>query len=102
MIRTMDFLRAPEGDVLDSGAPPRVEPVRIKKITCEFCDCELGTSGEYKKLSDKAKMFREAEDTIETLRENVVRLEAEITALKAARPATAPAQSGERRSGIAL
>ena len=66
-------------DILDPQAPPvprNVELQRPRKITCEFCECELGSSGEYKKLSDKAKKYRDAEETIE-------RMEAELATLRA-------------------
>jgi DNA repair exonuclease SbcCD ATPase subunit len=100
----MLFLR----DVIDAGGggntpPPPPDPGRPRKITCEFCECDLGNSGEYKKLSDKAKGFREAEETIEKLNATISELRAEITALKAQIPApvVGPQPEGARR-GITL
>lgn len=86
-------------DVID-GVPPTVPEPRPRKITCEFCECELGSSGEYKKLSDKAKKFRESEEIIEDLEGTIATLRGEIEDLKnAARehsPATVRTSSGLR------
>lgn len=103
MWRTMHILR----DVIEGaggGTPaPTPEPVR-RKIVCEFCECEVGADGSYKKLSDKAKSFRDAEETIETLQATVSTLQEEIRTLKAQIPApvvNGPQPEGTRR-GIAL
>lgn len=45
--------------------PPR--PDSRRKITCEFCECELGMSGEYKQLSETAKRYRKLKDDNEKL-----------------------------------
>lgn len=90
-----------EGDILDGGRgnpPPPPDPNRPRKITCEFCECELGSSGEYKKLSDKAKGFRKAEETIADLEGTISTLRQEIEDLKAKGGGSAP----RVRSGIAL
>jgi hypothetical protein len=96
-------------DVLSEGGgnvePPRIiaEPGRPKKITCEFCECELGASGEYKKLSDKAKLYRDAEETIERLQSELVSLRADLTAARQATPApVTDARASGARHGISL
>lgn len=38
------------------------------KVTCEFCSCTLGPSGEYLQLSPRAKELRALEDTLDTVR----------------------------------
>jgi hypothetical protein len=48
------------------AAPPSPVPLRAK-ITCEFCECQLAPSGEYLRLSDRAKAIRGLEEKIETL-----------------------------------
>lgn len=59
---------------------PSPEPARAHKVTCEFCECVLGPSGEYVSLSEKAKTLRKQSETIEALREELAeaaRLQAE-------------------------
>ena len=51
----------PPANVPDPPAPSR------RKITCEFCECELGQSGEYKHLSETAKTYRKLKDENEKL-----------------------------------
>jgi hypothetical protein len=36
------------------------------KVTCEFCGCQLGPSGEYMQLSERAKGLRQLEDSLST------------------------------------
>ena len=91
-------------DILDGGTPrtPPADPPRNRRIVCEFCDCELGADGSYKKLSDKAKAFRDSEETIETLQETIVARDQEIVALKARQPAPVAEPQGARSGGITL
>jgi predicted RNase H-like nuclease (RuvC/YqgF family) len=70
-------------------APAIVDVGRPKKITCEFCECELGRSGEYVELSAKAKMLRKLKDeneklegTLATVRTQVEDLKREIEQLR--------------------
>lgn len=88
--RTMVCLSSPEEII---PAPAIVDVDRPKKITCEFCECELGKSGEYKQLSETAKRYRKLKDENEKLegeltksRQDVATLQREIEAL---RPKTA-------------
>jgi len=53
-------------DILNPSIPTPEVP-RNRKITCEFCECELGMSGEYKSLSEKAKKLRKLADDNEKL-----------------------------------
>jgi hypothetical protein len=48
----------------ESGAPSG-------KVTCEFCQCVLGPSGEYMQLSPRAKELRAIDDTLSTVREEL-------------------------------
>ncbi len=78
----------------EPATPP---PARTSKLRCEFCKCELSpTSGEYVKLSDEAKAFRKQDDTIETLRAEIVTLttarDAAIRERDEARALVAPAK----------
>ncbi len=65
-------------DPLEPPAPePAPEPShaisRAGKLRCEFCRCELSpVSGEYQRLSPEAKAMRAQDDTIETLRAEIV------------------------------
>jgi len=66
-----------------------IEAERPKKITCEFCECELGRSGEYKQLSETAKKYRKLKDENEklegelaTCRQREEGLKRELEALK--------------------
>lgn len=80
-------------DILND-TPPAVLPTvgGHKKVTCEFCECELGQSGEYKKLSEKARKFRKLEEenekldgTIATLRTEKEHLEARLREMTGAK-----------------
>lgn len=97
-------------DILEGGgggAPtPTVTdaPSNRKKITCEFCESELGPSGEYKKLSDKAKKMRDAEETIDANEKLIGELRAENADLKAKLAAQNSPTPGSpaKRKGICL
>lgn len=101
MFRLRDILN--EGD--SGGAPPRIAPPEPgrRRIVCEFCDCEVGADGSYKKLSDKAKSFRDQEERIEALNKTLSEKDREIVTLKAQIPApsTNP-RTEERRGGVTL
>lgn len=89
-----------EGGGVPSNDPPRNDSGRPRKITCEFCECELGVSGEYKKLSEKAKAYRDSEEKIENLQAELASVRSELTAAKSALVAATPAPtSAERRTG---
>lgn len=93
-------------DIIESNVPPppmRIEnePVRSRKIVCEFCESELGPSGEYKRLSDKAKKFRDLEEKNDQLEMELTSARREITDLKTRLTASnPPANSQARRGGI--
>jgi hypothetical protein len=96
-------------DILNEGGGgspeprPTPEPPGRRKIVCEFCDCEVGVDGSYKKLSDKAKSFRDQEERIEALNKTLGEKDREIAALKAQIPAPpANPRAGERRGGVLL
>lgn len=67
----------PESDpgavVVTPVVPARdpVAPTRDRRVVCEFCSCEIGPDGSYKKLSAEAREMRDRERTIETLREEL-------------------------------
>ena len=48
--------------------PPAPAPVRRTQLTCEFCECPLAPSGEYVRLSARAKELRKLEETLDALR----------------------------------
>ncbi len=71
----------PESDILNP-APATVEIDRPKKITCEFCECELGRSGEYKQLSATAKRYRGLKDENEKLENELTAARQQVEELK--------------------
>jgi hypothetical protein len=81
------------------GSQP--EPTRTRKIKCEFCECELGASGEYMRLSEKAKGLRKAEETIEELNKELGRTRTELEELKRQHQPAPRAANGEVR-GLTL
>jgi hypothetical protein len=94
-------------DIIDegnTGKPPVVppEPGR-RKIVCEFCECELGADGSYKKLSDKARGFREHDEALAGLQKTIGEKDREIAALKAQIPAPTVGPRAEgSRGGVTL
>ena len=62
--------------------PATVDLDRPKKITCEFCECELGRSGEYKQLSETAKRYRKLKDDNEKLEGTLATVRQEVEDLK--------------------
>ena len=71
--------------LLPPDPPEPVDPplVRPKRLVCEFCDCALAPSGEFVRLSDKAKTFRTQDDRIDTLNAELASARDDIaTALK--------------------
>lgn len=89
-------------DILTPPAPARETESRPRRIVCEFCESELGPSGEYKHLSDRAKKLRKAEERIDELQAEIVRLNAEISSLNTARVNEIPAPVILTRGGIAI
>jgi predicted RNase H-like nuclease (RuvC/YqgF family) len=71
-------------------APVVVDVGRPKKITCEFCECELGKSGEYVELSAKAKMLRKLKDENEKLEGTLATVRQEVEDLKRKLEAVSP------------
>ena len=71
-------------------APATVDLDRPKKITCEFCECELGKSGEYKQLSETAKRYRKLKDDNEKLEGTLATVRQEVEDLKRKLEAVAP------------
>lgn len=84
--RTMHRLNSPD-ELIPVGT---VEIERPKKITCEFCECELGRSGEYKQLSDTAKRYRKLKDENEKLEGTLATVRQECEDLKRKLEAVAP------------
>lgn len=76
---------APDGDPLagGGGGNNNPDPPRTRKLKCEFCDTELATSGDYLKLSDKAKKLRGLEEANEKQEAIITSLRTEIETLKA-------------------
>lgn len=75
-------------------APATVDLDRPKKITCEFCECELGKSGEYKQLSETAKRYRKLKDDNEKLEGTLATVRQEVEDLKRKLEAVAPKEKG--------
>lgn len=71
-------------------APAIVDVDRPKKITCEFCECELGRSGEYKQLSETAKRYRKLKDENEKLEGTLTTVRQEVEDLKRKLEESAP------------
>lgn len=75
-----------------------------KKISCEFCDCDLTPSGNYVgDLSAKAKKYRDANADLERVREQLQSAKERITELEtqlteARNRSTAPPTSEPSRS----
>lgn len=76
----------PDGDpgavVLPAAAAAPAAAPRTRAIVCEFCSCEIGPDGSYKKLSPEAREMRDRERTIETLREELVAAKKESVELR--------------------
>jgi predicted RNase H-like nuclease (RuvC/YqgF family) len=77
-------------------APAIVDIDRPKKITCEFCECELGKSGEYKQLSEAAKRYRKLKDENEKLEGTLATVRQECEDLKRKLEAVAPKESKKK------
>lgn len=75
---------------------PPAAPRSQRNITCEFCECVLAPSGDYIRLSEKAKELRKLEEKIEDLKSQLEKKDREIAELKAA--AVKPEQ--QRRKGF--
>jgi len=77
----------------DPPEPPDPPAPKRTKLVCEFCECPLAPSGEFLKLSDKAKTFRAQEDRIDqlqadlaSLREDLVQAGKDLAAARALIP----------------
>lgn len=78
-------------DVLDGEGggdnKPEPKPARKGYVTCDFCECTLTQGGEVYKMSAKAKKYGKVDDTIAEMEAKISTLQAEVTTLKAAKPA---------------
>lgn len=79
----------PEGDGLEPvvAVTPAATPAPTRErhsITCEFCECQLGPDGSYKKLSEAARAMRDRERTIDTLREELADTKKQAAVVKTA------------------
>jgi hypothetical protein len=88
-------------DPLAGAAPPSAEPGLRAKTKCEFCECELGKSGEYMRLSDKARKLRKLEEENTALEGTIATLRHENEELKAEKAARTPPAT-TTRSGLKL
>lgn len=61
---------------------PVPEPVRggASRITCSFCACTLAPSGDVLKMSPEAKAFRDADDSIDSLKVDLQQAAADLAA----------------------
>ena len=73
----------------DELAPPGGTGTGAKRISCEFCECQLASSGEVLKRSARAKELMSFEESITELRAEcegargqVVDLESQLAAAK--------------------
>jgi predicted RNase H-like nuclease (RuvC/YqgF family) len=93
----------PESDILNpSVGLPATEDNRPRKITCEFCECQLGKSGEYQSLSDKAKKFRKLADENEKLEGELANARMTIEDMKRKMEEVAPKPEEKKRGGLLL
>jgi predicted RNase H-like nuclease (RuvC/YqgF family) len=97
MNRLRDVLDTPGGPV-HSEPPPNPR----RKITCEFCECELGQSGEYKSLSDTAKKYRALKDTNEKLEAELTKVRQDCESLRHEIEALKPKVKERTQGGLAL
>lgn len=87
-------------DPLDGtpGTPPAENrppaESRVKKMKCEFCECELVGAGDYLKLSDKAKKLRNLEETNSILEASNTELKRQLEEAKRLQPEPRPARTG--------
>jgi len=61
--------------------PARVAPAR-GPVRCEFCECPLAPSGEFTKLSPRAKELRDLEQTLTDERAKSAALETDNSTLR--------------------
>lgn len=66
---------ASEGEVTP---PPTPTPGR--NVTCEFCECRLAADGSVLKVGAAAKEFRNSDDKIERLKNQIAKLEGDLQA----------------------
>jgi len=64
----------------DPPEPPEPPAPTRRKLVCEFCECPLAPSGEFLKLSEKAKAFRHQDDRIDQLHADLVSVREDVTA----------------------
>ena len=71
-----------EGDPNDE---PKAAKEKVSKtVTCEFCECPISVdSGEWKKLSDKAKAFRTLQERYDQKCTDLSDLQSRFDALRA-------------------
>lgn len=87
-----------EGDPLVVPVVPTPEPAPgRRKIRCEFCETELGSSGEFVRLSDRAKKLRSLEESNEALEKVVADVRKENEELKTKIRESAPAPVASSR-----
>jgi len=107
-MKIQGLLFYPEGDLMPPpGAPnpdepptPRPSPTLPRKVECDFCHCHLvPATGEVLKMSDVAKSYRDASDTIEKLQHTISKVEADLASARSAL-AEATAQKPQSRSGL--
>ncbi len=67
-----------EHDTPPTPAPEPTPAAASGKLECEFCKCQLGPSGEYLKLSDRAKELRALEDTLGQTNEKLAASQADL------------------------
>jgi len=72
---------AEDGDPL---APAGGSGLAPKRINCEFCDCQLASSGEVLKRSTRAKELIALEETVDDLRAEVAAAKAAVLAAEQA------------------
>jgi len=72
----------------------QLSPALSKRLTCDFCGCQLTPHGDVLKMGDDAKRYRDAADTIEKLERQIQALKDELRDARAALPPAVPAKSG--------
>jgi hypothetical protein len=66
----------------DDLLPPAPTPLpadRPRKLTCEFCECQLAPNGDVMSVSDRAKTYRDLKDKLDALKADLEAARANCT-----------------------
>jgi len=73
-------------DLIPGGDPaPTPGPTpRATRIQCDFCGCALAPSGDVLRMSDAAKVYRDASDAVADLTAQLATVQQELSVAQAA------------------